>query len=118
MREPAADKLGDFERTHPDAAHLVNIDHSGQRLFLLRRPGRGRRSPGAGQFRMAVAAQFFNRVREWKMFAHGGFDDFEQPGKRVFKGNGGKLNFAFLGNGVRRRDRGAGNRNARPPAGR
>jgi hypothetical protein len=52
------------------------------------------------------------------MFAHGGFDDFEQPGKREFKGNGGKLNLAFLGNGVRRRDRGAGNRNARPPAGR
>ena len=67
MREPAADELGDFERTHPDAAHFVNVDDFGQRLFLLRRPGRGRRSPGAGQFRMAVAAQFFNRLREWKM---------------------------------------------------
>jgi hypothetical protein len=65
---------------------------------------------------MAVAAQFFNRLREREMFAHGGFDDFDQPGKRKFKRDGGELNLAFRGNGVRRRDRGAGNGNARPPA--
>src|ERR1039458_7304491 len=42
VREPAADEFGDFERTHPDMASLVNADDLGERLLLLRRPCPGR----------------------------------------------------------------------------
>ena len=65
---------------------------------------------------MTVATQFFNRLREREVVAHGGLDDFEQPGKREFKRDGGEFNLAFRRNRVRRRDRGTGGGNARPAA--
>ena len=62
VREPAADQFGDFERAHPDAAHVVNVDDFGQRLFLLRRPGRqtdaAKRARGRSGW--PCAAQFFD----------------------------------------------------------
>jgi hypothetical protein len=118
MRELAADEFGDFERTHPDAAHAVNVDDFFERLFLLRRPRRRkrrrRRGGDARQIGMAVAAQFFNRLREREIFADGALDDFHQFRERKFKRNRGKLGVGLLRDRIGRRHRAAGNGDAHP----
>ena len=91
--QPAADQFRDFERTHPHAARLVNVDDFGQRLFLLRRPGRGtaREKPRAAGPGWPCAPEFLERLGQRQIFLHGGLDDFHQSGKRKFKRNGGEF---------------------------
>ena len=123
VREPAADEFGDFERAHPDAARLVNVDDAGQRLFLLGRPlfrqagSFHRRVDGvreARQIGMAGAAQFLDGLRERQIVAHGVLDDLQQPRERIFIRDGGELRRALARDRIRRRDRVARDGDARP----
>ncbi len=63
---------------------------------------------------MTVPAQFLDGLRERQIFAHGVLDDLHQSGKRKFKRDGGKFGVVFRRDGVRRRDGGAGDGDARP----
>ena len=121
MREPAADEFGDFERTHPDAARLVNADDFGERLLLLRRPrragsGDGGRGVTRGRSGWPWRRNSSMACASGKIVAHGVLDDLHQFGERKFKRNGGEFRVGLRRHGVGRRDGGAGNGDAHPAA--